>query len=63
MIGVQACQKGGSMRSKSVLAQPRGEEAADTAPTEQRPLPPRGSLTLVDRGQSRPAGAKKHGLY
>jgi hypothetical protein len=63
MIGLQACQKGGSMRSKPVIATACGaEKPAGVAPAP-RPLHPAGPLTLVTSGETRPAGATKPGLY
>jgi len=63
MIGVQACQKGGSMRSKPVVARPSGEEKAVTCVAGPRPLHAPGSLALVTSGETRSIGAMKPGLY
>jgi hypothetical protein len=62
MIGAEACQKGGSMRSKSVVARPSGEEKAAACAVGKHPLP-MGSLALVGTTDTRPARAMKPGLY
>jgi hypothetical protein len=58
MIGVEACQKGGSMRSKSAAERPKSDDKA-CAPTA-RALH---TLSLVRDAETRPAGAMKPGLY
>jgi len=59
MIGVEACHKGGSMRSKSVAERPKGEGKDAAA----RPLHAPGTLSLVRGADARPAGKMKPGLY
>jgi hypothetical protein len=63
MIGAEACQKGGSMRSKSIVARPGIEDKAPACPVGRRPLPMAGSLALVSNADTRPASAMKPGLY
>lgn len=63
MIGAEACQKGGSMRSKSVVARPRGEDKPAACATDPRPLRAPATLALVGSADPRPAGALKPGLY
>jgi len=59
MIGVEACHKGGSMRSKSVAERPKAEGKDAAA----RPLHAPGTLSLVRGADARPAGKMKPGLY
>jgi hypothetical protein len=63
MFDVGACQKGGSMRSKSAVARPGGEEKPPFCPTGQRPLHAPGALALVAGPEPRSAAVMKPGLY
>jgi hypothetical protein len=60
MIGKEACQKGGSMRSKSLAERPKNDQKL-CAPAACTPHAP-GALSLV-RADAQPARALKPGLY
>lgn len=51
------------MRSKSVVARPRGEDKPAACATDPRPLRAPATLALVGSADPRPAGALKPGLY
>jgi hypothetical protein len=63
MIGVEACQKGGSMRSKSVAERSKSDDKADICVPAARALPTPGALSLVRGAEAQPARAMKPGLY
>ena len=63
MIGAGACQKGGSMRSKSLAERPASDDKAAGRPTAARSLQSVGALSLVRDAEARPAAAMKPGLY
>jgi len=63
MIGAEACQKGGSMRSKPMAARPGGEEKAAAGASLPRPPLAPGSLALVVAADKRPATPMTPGLY
>jgi hypothetical protein len=63
MIGVEACQKGGSMRSKSLAERSKSDDKADICVPAARALPAPGALSLVRAAEVRPRGAMKPGLY
>jgi hypothetical protein len=61
MIGVEACQKGGSMKSKALAGQPKGDDKLSVPVTRVFQAP--GALSLVGAAETRPASATKPGLY
>jgi hypothetical protein len=61
MIGVEACQKGGSMRSKSVAERPKSDDKVRIPAACALPKP--GALSLVRGAEAQPARAMKPGLY
>jgi len=63
MIGVEACQKGGSMRSKSTAERPKSDDKADIRIPAACPHPMPGALSLVRGADMQPARAMKPGLY
>jgi len=63
MIGVEACQKGGSMRSKSMAERPKGDDKADIRIPIACAIPTPGALSLVRAADAQPARALKPGLY
>ena len=63
MIDHEACQKGGSMRSKSVAERPDRESQAAARTGVARPLHSPGALSLVRGTETGPAGKMKPGLY
>jgi hypothetical protein len=63
MIGVEACQKGGSMRSKSMAERAKGDDKPAICDRVARALHTPGALSLVRPAETRPAGAMKPGLY
>jgi hypothetical protein len=63
MFGAGACQKGGSMRSKSAAERPKSEAQASGCNAGAALLPIPVPLSLVRGAEPRPAGMTKHGLY
>jgi len=63
MIGTEACQKGGSMRSKSLAERPACDDKSPARPNATRSLQGAGALSLVRDAEARPAAAMKPGLY
>jgi hypothetical protein len=63
MIGVEACQKGGSMRSKSAAERSKSDDKADIRIPAGCTLHMPGTLSLVRGAQAQPARAMKPGLY
>ena len=63
MIGTEACQKGGSMRSKSLAERPTSDDKAAPCLPAKRLLQTPGGLSLVRGGETRTSVAMKPGLY
>jgi hypothetical protein len=63
MIGTEACQKGGSMRSKSLAERPPKDHEAKVRRPATHKLQTPGALSLVRGLETRPAVALKPGLY
>jgi hypothetical protein len=63
MIGVEACQKGGSMRSKSVAERSKSDDKADICVPTACAFPAPGALSLVCGAAAQPSRAMKPGLY
>jgi hypothetical protein len=63
MIGAEACQKGGSMRSKSVAERPKSDDKPALCIPAVRALATSGALSLVRGTETRTASAMKPGLY
>jgi hypothetical protein len=63
MIGTEACQKGGSMRSKSLAERPPSDNEAAICRPATHALQTPGALSLVRGLETRAAAALKPGLY
>jgi hypothetical protein len=63
MIGTEACQKGGSMRSKSLAERPANDDKAAACLPGRRAAQTPGALSLVRGAQTRESVAMKPGLY